>query len=127
MTLLEIVVALALVGIGAALVLPALGDGWRREPRMRDIVRVARTTALRRAQALALEISPDGAWRLTLAAVDEEGAPLGEGRLRAAPSAPLRLRLTPLGACIAAAPVPAELEGWDAARCSADDGGGAGS
>lgn len=127
MTLIELVVAIVIVGIGSALLLPSLGDDWRREPRMGDVVRSARTTALRRAQPLALEISPDGSWRLSLAAVDEDAAPLGEGRLRAAPSAPLRLRLTPLGACIAAAPVPAELEGWDAARCTADVAGVTGS
>jgi prepilin-type N-terminal cleavage/methylation domain-containing protein len=116
-TLLELLVALAVVGAGAALVAPAL-----RLPApaagAEDGVARARALALRRAEAMTLLVGEDGAWRV-VPTRDGTAEPLATGRLPAAriDSVPAELVITPLGDCIA--PVrPAVGTAWDPVRCA---------
>lgn len=112
LTLLELVVVLALLGLGAALVLPSL-DRPARAVTRDDVVRAARATAIARAQALTLRLATDGAWQL---ASPRDGGVLTQGKLSEAGDA-LALDLSPVGGCTLRPPVPASLARWDAARC----------
>lgn len=116
-TLLELLVALVLLGMGAAVVAPVL-----RLPAPRsadgDAVARARALALRRAEAMTLAIGRDGAWsvRTTRGEPDE---PLASGTMPAsrADSLPALLAVSPLGDCL---PVVAPAIGgaWDPVRCT---------
>lgn len=117
-TLLELLVVLALLGIVAAFALPALIPTTPRGATLNDAIRTARSAAIARAQLLSLTVGADGAWDVRSLPGDD-AAPLAAGSLASPPSAAFRLQLTPLGACIAASALPAELQGWDAAGCTA--------
>lgn len=126
MTLLELLVAVALVGGMLALVAPSLGTPPPREGRLESVVRAARSAAIARAQTLSLSIAGNGDWTVHPLPPDDSIRVLG-GTLDAPPSAPLVLQVSPVGACVPVTPLPAELAGWDAASCapSRDGAGGA--
>ena len=117
-TLLELMVVLALLAIVAAFALPALAPPAPRGRTMVDAVRTARSAAVARGQLLSLAVAADGAWDVR-ALPPDDAVRLAGGSLRDRPTAPFRLQLTPLGACLAATPLPPELAGWDAVGCTA--------
>lgn len=116
-TLLELAVALTLIGVVAALALPALATPARREGRLDAVLRVSRGASIARAQSLTLGVASDGAWSLRPGTPGDSTRVLG-GMLDTAPSAPFQLQLTPLGVCLLSSPLPAEYGGWDAAACA---------
>lgn len=116
-TLVELLVALTLMGGVAALVLPSFA---RRQPEgtpIGDVVRAARGAAIARAQLLSLTVQDNGSWSVHPLPPGDSLTVL-DGRLDRAPTAPFQLQLTPLGACLAATPLPADFRGWDAAGCT---------
>jgi prepilin-type N-terminal cleavage/methylation domain-containing protein len=115
-TLVELVVALALVGTVLALVLPALSAPASRRGRLDAVLRAARGSAIARSQTLTLAVAPSGGWRVR-ALPPADTLPILDGVLDAPPSAGYELQLSPLGACFPARALPAEFGGWDAAAC----------
>ncbi len=127
LTLLELLVVLTLLGLAAALAAPALRPPAAppATPLARTVAE-ARATALRRAEALQLDVDSDGGWRLRA-----RDSVLARGQLdaRAAGDAlPLRLAISPLGVCVPEprddAPVDAVPAVWDAAGCAPAAGEG---
>lgn len=96
-TLLEVIVTLVLLALGAALVAPALRNAAPAPDDALDLlIARARESAVRRAQTLVLSVEPTGAWRLT---PDMDTVLLAEGTL-AREGARVTVRLSPLGACV---------------------------
>ena len=116
-TLLELIVALVVMGIVAALVAPSLGTPRARGGELGQMLHAVRGAAIARAQTLSLTVRDDGAWTLTPLAPDDSMVVL-RGQLDVSPSVLFRLRLTPVGACLSSSPLPAEFGAWDAARCA---------
>lgn len=116
-TLVELLVALVLLGMGAAVVAPVF-----RLPAPRtaegDAVARTRALALRRAEAMTLVIGRDGAWTVHPAR-DGTGEALATGQLAAAraDSLPRTLVVSPLGDCMAL-DAPAAGGTWDPVRCT---------
>lgn len=98
MTLVEIVVVLVLLGLASALAAPAfLPPRPAPGAALQDAIDDARLAAVRRAGAVTLALGADGRW-----VVEGDAGPAGPllaGALPAPPAAPLRLRISPLGAC----------------------------
>lgn len=117
MTLVELLVALSLMGVVAALVLPAFSRPKDEGTPIGDVVRAARGSAIARAQLLSLTVKANGSWSVHPLPPDDSLTILA-GRLDRAPTASFQLQLTPLGACLAATPLPADFRGWDAAGCT---------
>lgn len=117
-TLLELLVVLALLGIVAAFALPALVSPPTRGAQLRDAISEGRRASIARSQLLALSVASGGEWEVRPLPPDDS-VTVASGTLAAPPSAAFRLQLTPLGACVAATPLPPELRGWDAAGCTA--------
>ncbi len=105
---------LVLLGLAAALAAPRLLPPRTAEagdPLARTVA-AGRALALRRAEALRLEVDADGRWRLI--ARDS----VLQGGLLPAPAATLRLGISPLGVCV---PEPVDdpaTPAWDAAACA---------
>ena len=100
LTLLELVVVLVLLGLALALSIPALVSpaGGAVDP-LQAVVEGARRQAVRRAESLSLVVRPDGGWVL-LAGERQAHETLLSGRLEGIPpTAVLRVRISPLGAC----------------------------
>lgn len=116
-TLLELLLALALVGGMVALVAPALRTPPARGGQLESVLRVARSSAIARAQTLTLSIGLGGDWSVRPLPPGDSVEVLG-GRLDAPPSAPFELQLSAMGACMPASTLPPDLAGWDAASCS---------
>jgi type II secretory pathway pseudopilin PulG len=91
-TLLELLVALALVGGMVALVAPALRTPPARGGQLESVLRVARSSAIARAQTLTLSIGLGGDWSVRPLPPGDSVEVLG-GRLDAPPSAPFELQL----------------------------------
>jgi type II secretory pathway pseudopilin PulG len=128
-TLLELLVVLVLLGLAAAAVAPAVRGPVTEpaDPRERTIA-AARALAVRRAEALRLEIDAAGRWRLLA-----RDSVLRTGALPAA-GAPLRLAISPLGVCVPerddndAPPATGSAADavWDVAACAPTTRAGAG-
>ena len=116
-TLVELLVALTLTGIVAALVLPSFARRQQEGTPIGEVVRAARGAAIARAQLLSLTVLGNGTWSVHPLPPGDSLTVL-DGRLDRAPTAPFQLQLTPFGACLAATPLPAEVRGWDAAGCT---------
>lgn len=117
MTLVELLVALSLMGVVAALVLPSFSRPPHGGAPIGDVVRAARGSAIARAQLLSLTVQANGTWSVHPLPPEESLTILG-GRLDRSPSAAFQLQFTPLGACLPATPLPADFRGWDAAGCT---------
>lgn len=114
---------LVLLGLVAALTAPRLlppradADG---DPMARTVA-TSRALALRRAEALRLEVDRDGRWRLVA-----RDSVLRRGAMPASTATPLRLGISPLGVCVPEPVDDAPAPAWDAATCApAASGGGA--
>jgi prepilin-type N-terminal cleavage/methylation domain-containing protein len=98
-TLLEIVVVLILMGLAAALVVPAVLPPREEDvPSLTALIKTARQSAVRRAEVVHLTITASGDWRLDGAASLVDG-PFATGRLGAYDGPPATLVASPLGAC----------------------------
>jgi prepilin-type N-terminal cleavage/methylation domain-containing protein len=116
-TLLELLVALVLLGGLVALVAPAMGAPGPRTSDVMTVVRAARSTAIARAEPLVLTVAVSGEWTLRSLPPDDQRA-VAEGRVATRPERGVRLQLSPLGACVPLTPLPSSLAGWDAASCT---------
>ncbi len=116
-TLVELLVALSLMGVVAALVLPSFSRPHDEGTPIGDVVRAARGAAIARAQLLSLTVKANGSWSVHPLPPDDSLTILG-GQLDRPTTAPFQLQLTPLGACLATTPLPADFRGWDAAGCT---------
>jgi prepilin-type N-terminal cleavage/methylation domain-containing protein len=98
-TLIELIVVLVLIAMGASLAAPAL---LRREPKagggLAPLIAPAREAAARRGETVRLHISDGGEWQIEGAASAEAG-PLSSGRVEPFPGLPLTLIVSPLGSC----------------------------
>ncbi|MEO5580866.1 MAG: type II secretion system protein [Gemmatimonadaceae bacterium] len=99
-TLLELIVALALMGLAMAVVAPSF---VLRPPSsdesVQRVVSSARRVAMRRAQTVTLDIDGGGSWRVT---ADGRDVPevLLNGELDQSLPGGVHLRITPLGLCL---------------------------
>ncbi|MCC6769873.1 MAG: prepilin-type N-terminal cleavage/methylation domain-containing protein [Gemmatimonadaceae bacterium] len=117
-TLLELLVALALVGGMLALVAPALRRPPSRDGQLETVLRAARSAAIARAQTLTISVDGHGNWSVRPLPPGDSVEVLG-GTLDTPPSVSFELQLSTMGACTPATVVPPELAGWDAASCVA--------
>lgn len=102
-TLLELVVVLAIMGLGMAVVAPSLVlRAPSPEEALQRVVADARRVATRRAQTVTLDIEANGIWQV---AGSERDAPevLLTGELDEPLSHGIHLRITPLGLCLSEA------------------------
>lgn len=113
-TLIEVVVVLALLGVAAALAGPVLARP-RAEGDAAEAVARARALALRRAETVRFAMDADGAWRAQRWEGARDEAPLLAGRARAGARAP-SLRITPLGACLLTD--AGDARAWDPLACA---------
>ncbi len=102
-TLLELIVVLAILGLGMAIVAPSL---VLRSPSpdeaLQRVVSNARRVATRRAQTVTLVIDANGAWQVVGAGRDEHEVLLA-GELDEPPLDDVHLHITPLGLCVSQA------------------------
>lgn len=115
-TLLEIVVTLVLIGLGATLVAPVFRRDARPDDAFPSVIAGARELAVRRAQGMLLQVDNRGAWRLTTIG---DTLSIGSGMLATGPGA-RRLRITPLGACFDES--SSGTVRWDAIACAPSGG-----
>lgn len=113
MTLIEIVVAMSVLGLVAAVVLPSLVVPPAEPVSIGHVVRSARGHAIARAQPLVLDVAASGRWQLRT----EGGAAVDSGAIDAAFA--VAFRLSPAGHCRVATPMPSAWQSWDVARCTA--------
>jgi prepilin-type N-terminal cleavage/methylation domain-containing protein len=114
-TLLELLVVLVLLGLSAAFVLPTLSLPPRDSAAVTPLER-ARAIAVRRGEAVRLDVATDGAWRVQ-ATADTSGTILlagttGEGIARS-------IVISALGACLPEGPAAGDAPAWDPVRCAA--------
>ena len=116
-TLLELLVVLVLLGLSAAVVLPTLRLPGATGPES-PLVR-ARTLAVRRGEALRLEIHRDGAWTVR-PATDRGGALLlsGSGAPPSAMAMPESIVISALGTCLPESAAAPGAVPWDPVRCA---------
>ena len=112
-TLLELLVVLLLLGLAVALTLPriAIPRGLDEGDPLVRTVAMGRALALRRAEALRLEVDADGRWRLLA-----RDSVLQRGSVPA--TTPLRLGISPLGVCVPEPGDDGATPAWDAAACA---------
>ncbi|MEJ2205757.1 MAG: prepilin-type N-terminal cleavage/methylation domain-containing protein [Gemmatimonadota bacterium] len=111
-TLLEIVVVLIVMGLAAALVVPALRPPQPNEPSasLQGVIRWVQDLAVRRGETVLLDVSAQGAWTAHGAASLEVG-PLGAGELDGEPPRyGFSLRVGPMGSC--GLTLEADTLGW---------------
>lgn len=102
-TLLELVVVLAIIGLGIAVVAPSLVlRPPSSEESMKRVVASARRVAMRRAQTVTLDVDDNGVWRVAGAGRDTPEVLL-RGELDERPLREVHLRITPLGLCLSEA------------------------
>ena len=116
-TLLELLVVLVLLGLSAAAVMPVLRPPDAAGPES-PLVR-ARTVAVRRGDAVRLEIDRDGEWTVRPAA-DRNGTILlsGSGAASADETQPRSIVITALGTCLPERAADSGAAPWDPARCA---------
>ncbi len=99
-TLLEIVVVLVILGLGAALVAPALltSDEGER-PTLAAVIGHVQDMAAQRGETLLLDVFPEGHWEVLGSASLADGT-LASGELAGErPNRAFTLRVAPLGSC----------------------------
>lgn len=99
-TLLEILVVLILMGLAAALVVPAVvppKQGIDASDLSR-LVSDARETAIRRGESMYVSLGGDGSWRVDGASSGDQG-PLASGRLGDYSGPNATLIISPTGSC----------------------------
>ncbi len=117
-TLLEIVVVMVLAALLAAAVGPSLVFRAPAEPTLDQVIAASRDAAVARSQSLRLVVTTSGDWNLRLPSPYDSAIASGSVAKTSAPSGLIDLRLSPLGTCVAARPLPPAQSAWDAARCT---------
>lgn len=97
-TLIEVLVVLALMGLAAGLVAPALLHARRQRPALNSLIPTAREEAARRGEMVYLRVDGSGQWRMEGAASPAAG-PFAAGHVEPFPGVPLTLIVSPLGTC----------------------------
>ena len=97
-TLIEMIVVLAVMGLAAMLVLPALRTAGRGDSGLQTIVTAARAAAAHRGELIYLRIESDGAWHMEGGGSPLEGELTG-GRITPLATVPLTLIVSPVGSC----------------------------
>jgi prepilin-type N-terminal cleavage/methylation domain-containing protein len=114
-TLLELIVVMALLGLVLAIAAPALiAPAEKREPELVAIMSMARRAALLRGEPVTLVVDR-GVWRVD-ADDARAAAPIASGSLESAVGA-LRVHVSPLGTCVADASGQALAESLNALDC----------
>lgn len=116
-TLVEILVVLVLFTLVFALSAPSLlPSAPAGSARAQDLIDEARRTAVTRAMAVSLSLGSDGRWVLAGAGV--AGTQLGSGAIDWPQEVPMRVHISPLGAChLEAAGVSGSAFTIDPVRC----------
>jgi hypothetical protein len=114
MTLFEVLVVMAVLGLVTAVVLPALVVPQTEPAGIGHVVRKARTLAIARAQTLRLTVADDGRW-----VVRDDAQPIDSGAI--ATPGRLELWFSPAGHCRLATALPTAWGGWDVTRCRATE------
>jgi prepilin-type N-terminal cleavage/methylation domain-containing protein len=97
-TLIEVLIVLVILGLLVALVAPApLFSRRGPEEALNEVIDAARRAAVQRAGTVTLLLDSEGGWMLE---AEGEAEPLRTGTLESPPSSPLRLDISPLGACM---------------------------
>lgn len=109
-TLIEMVVVLVLIGMAAALVIPALLRPRSGESGLEELVSNAREAAIRRGETVFLRVGESGEWKIEGAATSSGNGALLAGRVDPLP-APLTLLVTPTGSCMLDVPSAAAAPG----------------
>jgi prepilin-type N-terminal cleavage/methylation domain-containing protein len=96
-TLIEMLAVLMLLAVTLVLVSPAIPP---RRPAaadaVQDLIDGARRAAVQRAETVTLSFTADGSWSVE---AGQDAIRVAEGRVDWQPALPLRLRISPLGAC----------------------------
>ena len=92
------IVVLAIMGLAAMLVLPALRTVSRGDSGLQTIVPAARAAAAHRGELIYLRIEADGAWHMEGGGSPLEGELTG-GRINPVATVPLTLIISPVGSC----------------------------
>lgn len=98
-TLVEVVVVLVVLGLGAALVAPALLAPAREPTSITAVIGHVQDMAARRGETLRLEVTPAGSWQVFGTAAIDEGALEGGELFDAGRLGAFTLRVAPLGSC----------------------------
>jgi prepilin-type N-terminal cleavage/methylation domain-containing protein len=97
-TLIEMLVVLALMGLAAALVLPALRVPGAHASGLQTILTSARAAAANRGELIYVVLEPTGAWHMEGGGSSLEGE-LTRGRVDPLATVPLTLIVSPVGSC----------------------------
>jgi type II secretion system protein H len=97
-TLIEMLVVLILMGLAAALVLPALLPPHHDDSALKALLGSAREAAARRGEVVSLQIDATGQWRMAAAANPLEGT-FGTGSVQPFLTSSVTLLVSPLGSC----------------------------
>jgi prepilin-type N-terminal cleavage/methylation domain-containing protein len=97
-TLIEILVVLTVMGLGAALAAPAFIPRGNEEGAMQALTDRAREIAIRREESMSLHVESSGAWRIDGQA-SETAPPLATGHLPRPLAHSITLIFSPLGTC----------------------------
>jgi prepilin-type N-terminal cleavage/methylation domain-containing protein len=98
-TLIEVLVVLLLIGMAAAIAIPALLRPRAPESGLKVLVGNARETAIRRGETVFLRIGASGEWRIDGSSATGENDSLLVGRMEPL-QAPLTLLVSPTGTCM---------------------------
>ncbi|HEX2680817.1 MAG TPA: hypothetical protein VHQ03_05945 [Candidatus Dormibacteraeota bacterium] len=99
MTLVELLVVLILMGLAAALVVPALLGPGRDHDDLQALLAQAREVAARREEIIFVRISPTGRWRMEGGDARGGGGTLATGQVHPTVGAPITLVVSPVGTC----------------------------
>jgi prepilin-type N-terminal cleavage/methylation domain-containing protein len=98
-TLIEILVVLLLIGMAAAVAMPALLRSRAPESSLRTLLGNAREAAIRRGETVYLRIGASGKWRIDGSAAAGASDSLLTGQIEPLPG-PLTLLVSPTGTCM---------------------------
>jgi prepilin-type N-terminal cleavage/methylation domain-containing protein len=97
-TLIELLIVIAIMGLAAAIVLPALLPPRPDAGPLQTIIASARQAAVRRGEVIYLRIEPTGAWHMEGGGSPLEGDRIA-GRIAPVATSALTLLVSPSGAC----------------------------
>ncbi|MEJ2546459.1 MAG: prepilin-type N-terminal cleavage/methylation domain-containing protein [Gemmatimonadota bacterium] len=98
MTLIELLVVLVLLGLGGALILPAILPSRPSEFPVAELLDDTRRVAMRRGEIVRLTVRPDGGW--TIGSMNSLHAePIATGRLAEPVGSSFTILISPLGTC----------------------------
>jgi len=115
-TLLELIVVIALLGLILAIAAPAfVVPTARPESELTTVVATARRAAIVRGEPVTLAILESGAWRIDGDATPT-ASPIATGKLAASVGV-LRIRVSAMGTCVADPVTTQDAADWNALEC----------